>query len=303
MPTEWFAGFETQYITTSGGASIHVRHGGSGPPLLLLHGYPQTQVMWHRVADRLAQHFTVVATDLRGYGDSKGPPPLPDGSNYSFRDMARDQVEVMRTLGYRHFLLAGHDRGARTAHRLALDHPAAVQRLALLDIQPTHHAWTTMSTVQLKRAWHWMLMAQPHDIPERLLSSVPKEWLLEKLCHLDPAHGQQLFSAAAYAEYLRCLTPEMIAASCADYRAFASIDVAHDEIDFSTGRRITCPTLVLYGENTYGRSDMRTIWSAYADDVSCRMIPGAGHYLAEEKPHAVLTALLEFAAKDLQQFR
>ncbi len=279
-------------IATSGGATINVRCGGSGPPLLLLHGYPQTHVMWHKVAPRLAEHFTLVLTDLRGYGDSVGPPPLTDGSNYSFREMARDQLEVMAALGHRQFMLAGHDRGARTAHRLVLDHPQAVTAVALLDIQPTHYAWNQMTVQQLRRAWHWMLMSQPHDIPEHLLTAASPQWLLDQFLR----HGGDgsAFSPEAYSEYLRCLTPEAIAASCADYRAFATLDVEHHQRDCDAGRQISCPTLVLYGEKTYGPTDMTTIWGQYVEAPQCVMVPDTGHYLAEENPQATLDALLGF---------
>jgi haloacetate dehalogenase len=294
MTDDLFEGFQSHRVPTRGGATIHARSGGSGPALLLLHGYPQTLAMWHRVIAPLARRFTVVAADLRGYGDSSGPEPLPDGANYTFREMADDQVELMRALGHQRFLLAAHDRGARTAHRLVLDHPEAVTRLALLDIQPTHYAWTQMSVQRLRSAWHWMLMSQPHDIPEVLLTSAPKAWLLERL--LGRKVDVAMFDPRAYAEYLRCLTPAMIAASCADYRAFATLDVAHDQVDRDAGRRIGCPTLVLYGEHTYGPSDMAAIWGEYADDVRCRMVEGAGHHLAEEQPAVVLEELLGFLA-------
>ena len=293
MTEALFPGFALSRVQTSGGAEINVRTGGSGPPVLLLHGYPQTHAMWHKIAPELARHFTLVMTDLRGYGDSSGPEPLPDGSNYSFRAMAQDQVEVMEALGFDTFAIVAHDRGARTAHRLTLDHSRRVCALALVDIQPTHYAWTNMTAARLRSAWHWALMAQAHDIPEQLLCSAPRRWLLDKLLHMGK-DGSHPFDARAYEEYLRCLTPTMIRASCADYRAFSTLDVEHDQKDQDAGHRIECPLLVMYGEKTYGRSDMEAIWRAYGGNPVCQMISDSGHYVAEEKPIETTTALLQF---------
>jgi haloacetate dehalogenase len=286
-----FEGFETRRLDV-GDAVINARVGGSGPPLLLLHGYPQTHALWHRVAGPLAERFTVVATDLRGYGDSTGPTPEPSGANYTFRNMAADQVRAMQALGFPRFRLAGHDRGARTAHRLTLDHPDAVERLALLDIQPTHYAWTEMPAGIAKRAWHWILCAQPHDLAERFMTSVDPDWLLGRLIPAGP-HGRDAMSDESYAEYRRCLTPAMIAASCADYRAFSSLDVQHDEVDRDAGRKVECPLLTMWGEH-YDSYDMLELWGRYAFDVRGGVVPGAGHYLPEEAPDAVLRELSTF---------
>lgn len=290
-----FEGFARHRIPTSGGAIINTLVGGKGPALLLLHGYPQTMAMWHRVAQELARSFTVVLTDLRGYGDSEGPEPLPDGSNYRFRDMADDQVEVMRTLGHPRFFVAGHDRGARTVHRMALDHPDAVIRLAILDIQPTHHAWTKLSGFQARRGWFWILMAQPHDLAETLFTSVSADWLFDKLVPAGP-HGQGTFAPEALAEYQRCLTPTMLRASCADYRAFATIDVAMDQVDVDAGRKVTMPTLVLWGELSYGTDDMLPLWRNYVETAEGHCVPGAGHYLPEERPAEIAASLTQFFA-------
>jgi pimeloyl-ACP methyl ester carboxylesterase len=186
-----FEGFERTEIATAGGAArIHLRHGGSGPSLLLLHGNPQTHVAWHRIAGRLAERFHVVAADLRGYGDSVGPDPT-DTANYPFRVMAQDQVEVVRTLGHERFMVAGHDRGARTAHRMALDHPERVQRLALLDILQNRHVWQNASAEWALGSWHWLFMAQGNDLPEQMMQSVPPDWFMERKAAGLVHHGAQ----------------------------------------------------------------------------------------------------------------
>ncbi|MCK9542251.1 MAG: alpha/beta hydrolase [Novosphingobium sp.] len=288
-----FEGFDEHQIATSTGALIHARSGGSGPPLLLLHGYPQTGAMWDGVACRLLDHFTIVVPDLRGYGASIGPEPLPDASNYRFRDMADDQVEVMRALGHDRFFVAGHDRGARTAFRMALDHPGVVERMALLDIQPTHYAWTQLSGPHARRAWFWILMSQPHDIAETFFTSVDPDWLFDKLVPPGP-HGKDLFSQDALTEYRRSFTPAMIRASCADYRAFSSLDVAMEQEDLDSGHKARCPALVLWGEHSYGPTDMLLIWRTYLEQVDGFCVKGAGHYLPEERPDEIAEALHGF---------
>ncbi len=286
--------FERLEIETSGGARIHLRHGGGGPPLLLLHGNPQTHVCWHRIADRLAEHFHVVATDLRGYGDSTGPDPA-DTANYTFRAMAQDQVEVMRALGHERFMVAGHDRGARTAHRMALDHPERVLRLALLDILPTLHIWRNASAAWAMKSWHWLFMPQEGGLPERMMEAVPPEWYLErKLGKLGI--GLSIFAPEAFAEYVRCFTPKTIRASCADYRAAATLDREMDEADFVAGRRIACPTLVLYGGKSHTGSvfdDVAAIWRDYAEEVTGEALP-CGHYVPEHAPEETLAWFLRF---------
>jgi haloacetate dehalogenase len=210
-----FENFETLDIDTAG-ARIHLRHGGSGPPLLLLHGNPMTHVSWHRMAPRLAERFHVVAADLRGYGDSVGP---EDGGenhiNYSFRAMAQDQVEVMGQLGYDKFFAAGHDRGARTVHRMCLDHPQRVLKGAVVDILPSHHIWTHASKDWAMKSWHWLFMAQPYDLPERMMVSVPAAWFMEKKLS-KPGIGLSFMDPEAFAEYVRCFNWKTIRGSCED---------------------------------------------------------------------------------------
>ena len=289
-----FEGFEARWVRTPG-ADIFLRHGGDGPPLLLLHGNPLTHASWHKVASGLARRYHVVATDLRGYGDSIGP---ADGGakhvNYSFRAMAQDQVEVMEALGYGRFFLAGHDRGARTAHRLTLDHPDRVRKVALLDIVPTRHVWEHTSREWALSAWHWSFMAQPDDLFERMIAAIPpREFVLR---HLGRTGRPTFFDDRAVDEYVRCFTPKTIHGSCEDYRAAAGIDLEHDEADHRAGRKIGPPTLVLWGRRSnvgqlYG--DVLTIWREAASTVSGSALE-SGHYPAEEAPAAVLEAFERF---------
>lgn len=287
-------GFATAKVATSGGARIHLRHAGSGTPLLLLHGNPQTHVSWHRVAPHLAERFHVVAMDLRGYGDSTGPDPA-ETANYTFRAMAADGVEVMRALGHNRFFVAGHDRGARVAHRMALDHPERVLRLALLDILPTLHVWRNASAAWAMKSWHWVFMPQEGDLPERMMESVPAAWYMERKIG-KPGVGISIFHPDAFAEYVRCFTAKTIRASCADYRAAATLDRVMDEADFAAGRRITCPALVLYGAGSHTGQvfdDVAAVWRDYADDVRGAGLP-CGHYVPEHAPEAVLDWFLRF---------
>jgi haloacetate dehalogenase len=287
-----FEGFARADIETSGGARIHLRHGGSGPPLLLLHGNPQTHVIWHRIASRLAERFHVVATDLRGYGDSTGPDPAVT-ANYTFRAMAQDQVEVMQALGHQRFMVAGHDRGARTAHRMALDHPECVARLALLDILPNRHIWRNASAEWALDSWHWVFMPQGNGLPEAMMEAVPAEWFMERKLG-KPGIGRSIFAPEAWAEYVRCFTPKTIRASCADYRATATLDREMDEADW--GRRVTCPTLVLYGRRSHtGKvyGDVLSIWRDYAKHVTGEALD-SGHYIPEHVPEETLAWFLRF---------
>ena len=278
--------FELTTIDT-GEARIRVRHAGSGPPLLLLHGNPQTHLMWHKIAPRLARDFTVVAADLRGYGDSSKPPYTDDHAPYSKRAMARDQVEVMRQLGFERFFLAGHDRGARCSYRLALDHPERVEKLAVLDIIPTLESFRRADMQFGLDYWHWFFLAQPADFPERAISRAP-----------DVFFGRRptsFFDPEAQADYWRCYqNPDTIRAICEDYRAGATIDCAHDEADRGT-RKIACPVLVLWGANAdrWSRWDALAIWREWADDVRGRGIP-CGHFLAEEAPDETYAELHAF---------
>jgi haloacetate dehalogenase len=289
-----FTGFEARWVRTQG-ADIFLRHGGQGPPLLLLHGNPLTHASWHKVVPRLAARFHVVAADLRGYGDSVGPADGgPNHINYSFRVMAQDQVEVMAALGYERFFLAGHDRGARTAHRLALDHPSAVRKVALLDIVPTRYVWQHPSREWALGSWHWPFMAQPEEMFERMIAAIPAREFVVR--HLGRTGAPSFFDARALDEYVRCFTRKTIHGSCEDYRAAATIDLEHDNADYQAGRKIAMPALALWGRRSgvgtlYG--DVLSIWREAAADVTGGALE-TGHYPAEEAPDAVVDAFERF---------
>ena len=287
-------GFTLTDIETSG-ARIRLRHGGNGPPLLLLHGNPLTHASWHKVAPRLAEHFHVVAADLRGYGDSSAPPEEPGSVNYSFRAMAQDQVEVMQSLGHSRFFVAGHDRGGRTTHRMCLDHPDKVIKAAIIDIVPTLDMWAAMDKQGAIGGWHWPFMAQPADFPERMLGSVPADWFMRKkllkltanLNHIPPE---------IWDEYVRCFNEKTIRGSCADYRAAATIDCELDTADLH--RKLPMPILVLWGKtSSVGKrfTDPLALWRQRADDVRGEALP-SGHYVNEEAPDQVLDWFLRFFA-------
>ena len=280
-----FEGFRRFDLPTSDPqCKIHGVIGGSGPPLLLIHGNPLTHVHWHQVAPRLAEKFTVVATDLRGYGDSSKPRGLPDHSNYSFRRMAQDQVDVMALLGYRKFFVAGHDRGARTAYRMAFDHPDKVLKFCSIDILPTHHVWTHVSKTWMVNSYHWAFLAQPYDFPERLLAGHEEYYIRMKLG--SQGLGKGGISEETLKEYIRCCTPEQIHGVCEDYRATATIDFEMDKADFEAGRRIECPVLVLVGGQSHTAAfyNFSEAWSAYAANITgCVALP-SGHYPAEQAP-------------------
>jgi haloacetate dehalogenase len=276
----------------AGGVRIRAAVGGDGPPLLLLHGYPQTHLIWHDVAPRLAGRFTVVATDLRGYGDSDRPAPGPGDEAYAKRAMADDQLAVMAALGFDRFGVAGHDRGGRVAHRLALDAPEAVSALAVLDIVPTRHALRHADADFGHGYWHWFFLTAPAGIPERLIGNDPEFWITARM--RSRHHGGTPFDPAAVAEYVRCFAdPAAIAASCADYRAAAGIDLAHDDAD--AGRLVQAPLLALWGAHSFvGRTyDVPGVWREYARDVVGVPVD-ADHYLPEERPEAVAEHLAAF---------
>lgn len=284
---DFFPGFEEHRLDVTG-ATINLRKGGKGPPLLLLHGYPQTHVMWHKVAPRLAEHFTVVATDLRGYGDSSKPESDDKHRTYSKREMAFDQVEVMTKLGFDHFRVAAHDRGARVAHRMALDHVERVERLSLIDIIPTRDVYLDVDKLVATAYFHWFFLIQKRDLPERLIGADPR-YYYRRFLNAD-VHG-----ADAIEEYLRChSSAESIHATCEDYRAGASIDLKHDEADLE--RKIACPTQILWGGRSLVglRYDVMKHWNARADLAVGMPIADAGHFLVEEAPEAALEALLAF---------
>jgi haloacetate dehalogenase len=287
--SDFFPGFEQRRIATSG-AEIDLVTGGSGPPLLLLHGYPQTHLMWRKVAPRLAAEFTLVIPDLRGYGDSAKPPAGPDQINYSKRALAQDQVETMAALGHERFMVAGHDRGARVAHRLARDHAERVERLALLDIVPTLYRFETIDQKAATSSWHWFFLIQPAGFPERLIGAEPEFYLRHSL--RDPA----VFEPEAFAEYLRCFrNPETIRATCDEYRAGAGIDLVHDRAD--RGRKLAMPLLVLWGRRSSQGSgyDVLGVWRDHAEDVRGQAID-SGHFIPEEAPDAAFAALRGFFA-------
>jgi len=287
-----FENFETRDLDTSG-ARIHFRHGGEGPPLLLLHGNPMTHVTWHKIANRLADRFHVIAPDLRGYGDSSAPDPAPGDLNYAFGAMAQDQVEVLESLGYREFFVAGHDRGARTAHRMGLNHPDRVKRLAVIDILPSHHVWTNGDASWARKSWHWLFMIQP--CAEKMMSAVPARWFMEQKLS-KPGIGLDVFDPAAFDEYVRCFTEKTIRGSCADYRACASCDLEQDTKDFEGGRKLTMPTLAIWGSRSHTGTvwgDLVGIWERYAEDVTGGPI-NCGHYVPEEAPEETYDWFLRF---------
>jgi haloacetate dehalogenase len=286
-------GFETLRIARDG-VTLNVRRAGQGAPLLLLHGHPQTHAMWHRVAPQLAQHFQLVLMDLRGYGDSGRPAAGEQSANYAKREMARDALAVMQQLGHSRFQVLAHDRGARVAHRLALDHPEAVERMLLLDIAPTLAMYRNTSEAFARAYWHWFFLVQPPPLPEALIASDPARYVRSVM---GARHaGLAAFAPAALAEYERCAAIAGTAESiCADYRASAGIDLQHDQADQDAGRRLAQPLRVLWGEHgAVGRCfDVPALWRAAATDFTGRALP-CGHYIAEEAPALLLDETLNF---------
>lgn len=289
-----FQGFESFDVTIADGISIHGRRGGEGPPLLLLHGHPQTHVMWHRVAERLAQRYTIIAPDLRGYGDSSKPAGLPDHSNYSKREMANDQIALMRHFGFDEFFLCGHDRGARVGHRLAVDHPGRVRKLMMLDIAPTLAMYQQTDRRFATMYFHWFFLIQPSPIPETLIEASPADYIIRTM---GGRHAKlEVFDPAAIDEYQRCLAlPGAAHALCEDYRASNTIDLEYDQADLDADRRIQCPTRVLWGEHGVIQRcfDPLKEWTRLANQLDGEALP-CGHYIAEEAPDLLIQHIEHF---------
>lgn len=295
--TALFPHFRALQVEVEPTITINAIVGGSGPPLLLLHGHPQTHAIWHRVAPRLAEHFTVVACDLRGYGESSKPQGAPDHANYSKRAMAADTVAVMQSLGFATFRVLAHDRGARVAHRLALDHPQAVERMALLDIAPTLAMYEQTSDTFARAYWHWFFLIQPAPLPERLIEADPAAYVRDVMGKRSA--GLAPFDPRALAEYQRCLAlPGAAHGICEDYRAAATIDLEHDRVDRDGGNHLALPLMVLWGEQgVVGRCfDPLAEWQRVANDVRGGALP-CGHYIAEEAPDMLLERVLPFFAQ------
>jgi haloacetate dehalogenase len=291
-----FPGFEQKRVAGAG-AEINLRIGGKGPALLLLHGYPQTHAMWHKLAPRLAEDYTVVCPDLRGYGDSSKPATTPDHAPYAFRSMAADMAAVMTTLGFDRFYLAGHDRGGRVSHRLTLDHQPRVKKVAVLDIVPTLHLYENVNQQVATGYYHWFYLIQPDPMPERMIGADPEFYFRKKTGQWSGAG--HAFDPEAMAEYLRCFQGETIHASCEDYRAAASIDLVHDRADREAGKRVSCPMLVLWGSK--GLMDKAyDVLGTWRDRVSGPLSGHAvnsGHFLPEEAPEETYAALRQFFAE------
>ncbi|HZL60589.1 MAG TPA: alpha/beta hydrolase [Stellaceae bacterium] len=289
-----FEGFTRTEIET-GGARIVTVHGGKGPPVLLMHGNPFTHVCWHLVAPALARDFTVVCTDQRGYGDSSKPPDGENHANYSFRAMAQDNVAVMAKLGFDRFCAAGHDRGARVLHRMCLDHPDKIARAALIDIMPTHHLLTHVTRAWGLFSWHWFFMAQPFDLPERMMGADPEFYIRKKLG--KGPDGLEFFAPEALAEYIRCFkNPATRHGMCEDYRATFGIDLAMDAADVAAGRKVECPVLLLWGaKGGVGRNHKpMEVWADYCADIRRGAALPSGHYVPDEAPEETAEELKAF---------
>ena len=290
----FFEGFPLERVDLTAGR-FRLRRGGKGAPLLLLHGNPQTHAMWHKVAPELARDYSVYCPDLRGYGQSPKPPATPDHAPYAKREMARDMVELMAHFGHGRFFVAGHDRGARVAHRLALDHPQRVRALAVLDIIPTLEHFERADMAFGLGYYHWFWFAQPHPFPETLIAAAPEEWFFAHTSR-EPK-GRDFFHPEALADYLEAArNPEMIRGMCEDYRAAAGIDLEHDRASRAAGQKVACALLVLWGAKAKIAAwyDAPAAWRSYcAGTVAGAAVP-SGHYLAEEAPDAVLEKLRGF---------
>jgi haloacetate dehalogenase len=289
-----FPGFTLEHVDVGAG-KIRLRRGGSGPPLLLLHGNPQTHAMWHAVAPALAERFSVVCPDLRGYGGSLKPEATPDHAPYSKREMAKDMVAVMQHLGHPRFLVGSHDRGARAAHRLALDFPDRVQKLAVLDIVPTIEHFERADMAFAMGYYHWFWFAQAHPFPETLISAAPESWFTAHTSR-EPKPST-FFHLEALADYLAAARdPDMIRGMCEDYRAAATIDLQHDRASRAAGHKVQCPLMVLWGsKGKIGQwYDAPAIWQQYCSGPVTGGAVDTGHYLAEEAPQAVIAEFRKF---------
>lgn len=289
-----YPGYQQHRVPTADGVEIACVTGGNGPPLLLLHGHPQTRAIWHKVAPALAERFTLVIADLRGYGDSSKPAGDAEHRLYAKRTMAEDMLAVMRHLGHQRFSVLAHDRGARVAHRLAADHPQAVRRLVLLDIAPTLAMYEQTSEAFARAYWHWFFLIQPSPLPERLIEADPAAYLHDVMGRRSA--GLSPFAPEAWAEYERCIAlPGAAHAMCEDYRAAAGIDLQHDREDRDAGRRLPMPVLALWGAQGVVQRcfDPLAEWRRVADDVQGSALP-CGHYIAEEAPERLLQSALPF---------
>jgi haloacetate dehalogenase len=280
---------------TVNGVSINFRHGGKGPPLLLMHGFPQTHVIWHKLADQLAQHFTLVMPDLRGYGDSEKPRGTADHGNYSKRVMAQDMVELMHALDYESFDVCGHDRGGRVAHRLTLDHPACVKKLMIIDISPTRTMFERTDQAFANVYYHWFFLSQPYPLPETLIGNNAEFFINYSLGSLGARNGTDFFAPEALAEYRRCFCqPDMIHAGCEDYRAAATIDMVHDH-DHEQNK-IACPLHIVWGEHGVVGKLFTPLadWQEKASvKVTGTALP-AGHFIPDQEPELLLKEMMEF---------
>jgi len=290
-----FAGFERHNAKVNGVNITYVK-GGQGPALLLLHGHPQTHVIWHKVADTLAQHYTVIASDLRGYGDSDKPQGLPDHSNYSKRVMGEDQIALMQQLGFDQFLLMGHDRGGRVAYRMALDHPEVIRKLVILDVAPTLAMYEKANRAFATAYYHWFFLTRPAPFPETLINSHPDVYLQHTIA--GRSAGMKPFTPEAYAEYLRCLRdPATIHGICEDYRASAGIDLEHERADLAAGNKIQAPMLALWGKHGVIEQCFQPLdeWQHLAANVHGHALD-CGHYIPEDEPQLLLDEVLPFLA-------
>ncbi|MBU3541510.1 alpha/beta fold hydrolase [Polynucleobacter sp. UB-Tiil-W10] len=291
-----FPGFDAKkFSVDSEEGSIEISYliGGGGPPLLLLHGFPQTKAIWSQVAPELAKHFTVIAADLRGYGASSKPHGEVDHSTYSKRSMAADQHALMKSLGFNQFFLLGHDRGGRVSHRLAMDFPESVLRLMVLDISPTLTMYDKTSMEFAKGYWHWFFLIQPEPVPETMIGANPEYWLKN---HMGRHAGTGIFSPDRWAEYLAGASdPKSMHAMCEDYRAAASIDLIHDRADRASGKKLKIPLRVLWGEHGLVNKCFKPIedWKEVSMVVTGRAVP-SGHYIPEETPELLIAEAKEF---------